>query len=162
MTRAVFQAGLSWAAIDSQWEAMLAAFDGFEPRRVAHYNTHDIARIMAHAGILHSERKVEATINNAQTIVALEREHGSMRAYLRSLGPYEATVTALKQRFRYVGDISAYYFLYRVGERVPPFVRWIRTVKGAHPRIKEMVGANAHPTLTRTRPEARSKRTKGR
>jgi len=162
MTRAVFQAGLSWAAIDAQWEALLAAFERFDPRRVARYDTRDLARIMAHPGILHSERKIEATIHNAQTIVALEREHGSIRAYLGSLGSYEATVTALKQRFRYVGDISAYYFLYRVGERVPPFARWIQTVKGTHPRIKEMVGAGARPTLTRTRPEGRSKKTKAR
>jgi 3-methyladenine DNA glycosylase Tag len=139
MSRAVFQAGLSWAAIDRQWSALLSAFEAFEPRRVARYGTRDIARIMAHPGILHSERKIAATIRNAQTIVALEREHGSMRSYLRSFDSYDALAADLKRRFSHVGDVSAYYFLYRVGERVPPFSKWIATVKGDHPRIKEMV-----------------------
>jgi 3-methyladenine DNA glycosylase Tag len=141
LSRAVFQAGLSWAAIDHQWKALLAAFEGFEPHRVARYASRDLARIMAHPGILHSERKIAATIHNAQTILALEREHGSMRSYLRSLGAYDAVVSDLKKRFSHVGDVSAYYFLYRVGERVPPFSRWIETVKGDHPRIKEMVAS---------------------
>lgn len=145
----MFQAGLSWAAIDHQWSGLLKAFDGFEPRRVERYGPKDVARIMAQPGILHSERKIDATIRNAQTILALEREHGSMRAYLRSLGAYDAAVADLRRRFSHVGDISAYYFLYRVGERVPPFSRWIATVKGDHPRIKEMVAAKTSAPLSR-------------
>ena len=141
MSRAVFQAGVSWAQIDRQWSALLAAFERFEPRRVARYGEKDIVRILDHPGIPHARRKVEATIRNAKSVLSAESEHGSMRAYLRSLGRYDAVVADLHERFAYVGDISAYYFLYRVGEPVPPFSTWIKTVKGEHPRIKEMVGA---------------------
>jgi hypothetical protein len=141
MSRAVFQAGLSWAAIDRQWEGLCEAFEGFAPRKVARYTDVEVARIMARPGILHSAAKIRATIRNAHTILALDREHRGFRNYLRSQGAYDAVAADLNRRFAYVGDISAYYFLYRVGERVPPFSRWIATVKGDHPRVREMVGS---------------------
>jgi methyladenine glycosylase len=139
MTRAVFQAGLSWAQIEGQWERLCAAFERFDPRKVARYGDADIARIMAHPGILHSERKIRATVHNAKTMLALAREHKTFRAYLRSHGSYVDLTADLRRRFKYLGDVSAYYYLFRVGEMVPPFRRWIKTVKGDHPRIREMV-----------------------
>lgn len=141
MSRAVFQAGLSWAAIDRQWDALCEAFDGFDPRTVARYRDADVQRIMAHRGVLHSERKIRATIHNAQVMLGLDREHRGFRHYLRSHARYETLVADLRRRFSYVGDISAYYFLFRVGEQVPVFGRWIQTVTGEHPRIREMVRA---------------------
>lgn len=139
MSRAVFQAGLSWAAIDRQWSALCDAFDGFDPRKVAKYADKDVARIMRHPGILHSERKIRATISNAQALIELDRTHRGLRRYLRSHGSYARLTADLRKQFKYVGDISAYYFLYRVGETVPPFPKWIKTVEGDHPRIREMV-----------------------
>jgi len=137
----VFQAGLSWAAIDRQWDSLCVAFEGFDPRKVARYREPDVKRIMAAPGILHSERKIRATIANAKAILELDREHRGFRNYLRSHRSYGQLVSDLRTRFSYVGDISAYYFLYRVGEKVPPFARWSKTVKGDHPRIREMVRA---------------------
>ena len=143
MSRAVFQAGLSWAAIDRQWVALYDAFDGFDPRKVARYAENDVARIMATPGVLHSEKKIHVTIANAKALLELDRPEGGFRKYLRSHKSYDALVKDLKHRFSHVGDISAYYFLYRVGEEVPPFARWIKTVDGEHPRIREMVRAEA-------------------
>ena len=139
MSRAVFQAGLSWAAIDRQWDALCDAFDGFEPRTVAIYADKDVRRIMKHPGILHSERKIRATIDNARTLLELDKAHRGFCNYLQSFASYDALVEDIRKRFKYVGDVSAYYFLFRVGERVPSFVRWIKTVEGDHPRIREMV-----------------------
>jgi 3-methyladenine DNA glycosylase Tag len=140
MSRAVFQAGLSWAAIDGQWQQLLRTFNDFDVKKVARYDDGDIEQIMGTPGVLHSKRKIEATIANATTILALDEEYGGFRKYLRSLGSYEELTADLKRRFKFVGDVSAYYFLYRVGENVPPFKQWIKTVEGDHPRIKEMVG----------------------
>ena len=141
MSRALFQAGLSWATIDRQWGSLCEAFDGFDPHKVARYREPEILRILAHPGILHSERKITATIHNAQTLLGLDREYGGFRRYLQSFKNYDAVAANIKQRFSQIGDISVYYFLFRVGERVPPFGRWIKTVKGDHPRIREMVSA---------------------
>jgi 3-methyladenine DNA glycosylase Tag len=140
MSRAVFQAGLSWAAIDGQWDQLLRAFNDFDVQKVAGYDDGDIEQLMATPGILHSKQKIEATIKNAATIRALDKEHKGFRNYLRSLDSYDELTADLKRRFKFVGGISAYYFLYRVGEKVPPFKQWIKTVEGDHPRIEEMVG----------------------
>lgn len=142
MSRAVFQAGLSWAVIDRQWDSLCEAFDGFDPRKVSRYGDADVRRIMSHPGILHSERKIRATIRNAQAMLDVDREFGSFGRYVRSFKTYDATAADIKRRFSHVGDISVYYFLFRVGECVPPFGRWIKTVEGDHPRIREMVGAS--------------------
>ncbi len=139
MSRAVFQAGVSWAQIDGQWDRLHKAFDGFDPRKVARYKETDTKRIMAAPGIVHSERKIKATIANAKTILELDKEFGSLPKYLRSFKSYDDLTADIKRRFSYVGDISTYYFLYRVGEKVPPFAKWIKTVEGEHPRVKEMV-----------------------
>jgi len=141
MSRAVYQAGLSWAAIDRQWDALCGAFGGFDPKRVARYVDADIARIMAHPHILHSERKIRATIRNAKAMLDADREFRGFRKYLRSFSTYADLTADLRRRFSYAGDVSAYYFLFRVGEKVPPFGRWIKAVEGDHPRVREMVGA---------------------
>lgn len=152
MSRAIFQAGLSWAAIDRQWERLRAAFDDFDPVKVSKYRDAEVLRIMRTPGILHSERKIRATIRNAQTLIAIAREHGSIRTYLRSFKAYDDLVADMRKRYAFVGDVSAYYFLYRVGERVPPFTRWIKTVEGDHPRIREMVGAKAQASMSESAP----------
>lgn len=141
MSRAVFQAGLSWAHIDRQWERLAAAFGGFDPATIAKYRPEDVARIGRTPGIVHSERKVRATIHNAQTMLQLDKRFGGFARYLRSFSSYEAVSADIKERFAFVGDVSVYYFLFRVGEKVPSFVRWAKTVKGEHPRIREMASA---------------------
>jgi hypothetical protein len=139
MSRAIFQAGLSWAAIDRQWSALNKAFDNFDPQKVAKYEEADIQRIMATPGIVHSEKKIRATIRNAAVILEVDKQNGGFRQYLHSHRSYEDLTADIKRRFSYVGDISAYYFLFRVGQEVPPFNKWIKTVEGDHPRIREMV-----------------------
>ena len=141
MSRAVYQAGVSWAMIDRQWPALCGAFQQFDAKKIARYKDRDVRRIMAHPDILHSERKIRATIHNAQTLLELDRKHRGLRKYLRSFGSYEELVADIRRRFKSVGDISAYYLLFRTGEKVPSFERWIRSVQGDHPRIREMVAA---------------------
>lgn len=139
MTRAVFQAGLSWAAIGKHWEAYRAAFDAFDPARVAAYSDFDVDRLMNEAGVLHSERKIRATIQNAQTLLALDREHGGFKNYLRSFRSYDKLEADIRKRFKFMGAMNAWYFLFRVQEPVPRFEHWVTTIPGEHPRMKEMV-----------------------
>ena len=71
-----FQSGLSWATILRKRPAFRAAFDGFEPDIVAAYDEHDVARLMADAGIVSNLRKIEATVTNARATVALRDDGG--------------------------------------------------------------------------------------
>src|SRR6478672_3375846 len=66
-----FQSGLSWATILRKRPAFRTAFDDFEPDKVAAYDEHDVARLLADEGIVRNRRKIEATINNARATVAL-------------------------------------------------------------------------------------------
>lgn len=139
MTRAVFQAGLSWKRIAAHWDAYRTAFEDFDPAKVAEYGNADIERVLATVGILRSPRKVQATIRNAKAILELDREYGGFSTYLRSLGGYAQLSKDLKRCFAFMGEMNAWYFLFRVGEPVPRFESWVKTIPGEHPRMREMV-----------------------
>ena len=85
MTRAVFQAGVAWKQIASNWEAYRDAFAGFDPVKVAQFSEFDVERILETPGILRMQRKVRATIANANALVEIERQLGICeRTYVRS------------------------------------------------------------------------------
>ncbi|GAA1779726.1 MAG: DNA-3-methyladenine glycosylase I [Actinobacteria bacterium] len=71
-----FQSGLSWATILRKRPAFRAAFDDFEPDRVAAYDDSDRERLVADAGIVRNRRKVDATITNARATLALREREG--------------------------------------------------------------------------------------
>lgn len=139
MTQAVFQAGLSWASIASRWDKFREAFEGFDAERVATYTEGDIDRLMHFDGILHSARKIRATIQNAQTLVSIDREHHGFANYLRSFPSYDALAKDFKRKFKFMGEMNVWYFLFRVRQPVPRFEHWVTTIPGDHPRMKEMV-----------------------
>jgi DNA-3-methyladenine glycosylase I len=124
MTRAVFQAGISWRVVDAKWDGIREAFSGFDPHKVADLDASDIDELMSDSRVIRNRAKLEATVDNAQTLLELDAEHGGFRRYLRSRGGFEGTVKDLKKQFRFLGDTSAYYFLYVVGEKVPAHEEW--------------------------------------
>ncbi|MDQ6931789.1 MAG: DNA-3-methyladenine glycosylase I [Candidatus Eremiobacteraeota bacterium] len=139
ITRAVFQAGLSWAFIAERWAKFREAFCDFDVARVAAFTEADFDRLSGMDGIVHSNRKIRATIKNAQTILELDRSHGGFKKYLRSFQSYEALSTDLRKRFKFLGEMSVWYVLFRVREPVPDFETWIKRIPGDHPRMREMV-----------------------
>ncbi|MGP6157455.1 MAG: DNA-3-methyladenine glycosylase I [Vulcanimicrobiaceae bacterium] len=139
MSRAIFQAGMSWKLIDSKWDAYLRLFEDFDPLLVAAFGEGDVERIITDGGVLRTYKKLAGTVENARTLLALDREFGGFKNYLRSFGSYGALAADLKVRFAFLGELSAYYFLFRVGEPVPRFEQWEQTVPGDHPRMREMV-----------------------
>ncbi len=139
MSKAVFQAGLSWAAIAKNWDAYLEAFERFDPQRVAAYSEFDVDRLMETAGVLHSRKKLQATIHNARTLLELDREHGGFGNYLGAFETYDEFAKDFRKRFKFMGEMNVWYFLFRVGRPVPKFEHWVTTIQGDHPRMKEMV-----------------------
>jgi 3-methyladenine DNA glycosylase Tag len=139
LSRAIFQAGLSWKLIESKWEAYLRAFDGFDPARVAHYGEADVERIMADGGVVRTRKKIVATIENAKTMLRLESERGGFATYLRSFASYAELEADLRRQFAFLGPLSVYYFMFRVGEPVPRFEDWEQNIPGDHPRMREMI-----------------------
>jgi hypothetical protein len=141
MSRAVFQAGLSWAFIDANWDAYVEAFDNFAAAVVAEYDDIAIDRLMTTAGIVHSRSKIEGTIRNARALIELEREFGSIAAYQSSFTEYDAARKDAQKRFAFLGDLSTYYWRFRTGATVPDFETWMTAQKSDHPRMREMVRA---------------------
>ena len=139
ITRAVMQAGLSWAFIDARWDDYVRAFDGFDVARVAAYGEADIERLMQADGVIRSRSKIEGTVRNARTLLDLEREFGSVRAYQTSFDGYDAIRRDTKARFAYLGDLSTYYWLFRTGAPVPDLEDWMQSQDRDHPRMREMV-----------------------
>src|SRR3990167_4917417 len=56
------QAGLSWITILRKRENYRAAFDQFDPERMAHYDGRAIRRLLANPGIVRNRMKIEAAI----------------------------------------------------------------------------------------------------
>jgi DNA-3-methyladenine glycosylase I len=72
-----FQSGLSWLTILRKRDNFRRAFDGFDAERIARYKAKDIARLMADAGIVRNKLKIEATIDNARTLLNCMSAHRS-------------------------------------------------------------------------------------
>ena len=70
-----FQAGLAWITILRKRDGFRAAFDDFDPEKVARYGDADRARLMADAGIVRSNAKIDAAIESARIYLAM-REKG--------------------------------------------------------------------------------------
>jgi len=71
-----FQAGLAWITILRKRAAFRAAFDGFDPERVARYDERKVAALLADAGIVRHRGKIEATIGLARVTLDLRRQGG--------------------------------------------------------------------------------------
>lgn len=132
-----FQAGLSWQTILNKRENFRKAFDNFDIARVAKYTDADKKRLLADAGIVRNRAKIDATINNAQRVLQIQREFGTFDRYiwqftghetLRSPGVItfenmpaqtpesEAMSKDLKKRgFRFVGPTICYAHMQAVG-----------------------------------------------
>ncbi len=76
------QAGLSWITILRKREHYRAAFDNFDPARVARYDEDKIAALLQNPGIVRNRLKVAAAVNNAQRFLDLQEKFGSFDAFV--------------------------------------------------------------------------------
>lgn len=130
LSKAVFESGMNWKVVENKWPGFREAFHGFDPAKIAAYSPEDIDRLMADQRIIRNGRKVEATIHNASAMLAAENEFGSFANYLKSVRPFDSQVADMKKRFKHVGNFGVYYFLYVVGEAVPPHEEYSAKLKG--------------------------------
>lgn len=124
LTRAVFNAGLAWQVVQAHWEALGAAFAGFDPREVAGYDEHDVQRIISDPDVIQSGNKIRGTVENAATFMELVADHNGFAGWLHSFATWEERQEALTRRFRWLGDFGAYWYGVTVGEDVPDYRQW--------------------------------------
>jgi DNA-3-methyladenine glycosylase I len=128
-----FQSGLSWLVILRKRPTFRTAFAGFDPVRVAAFDDADRARLLADPGIVRNRLKIDATINNAQAVLALDlpldellwsfapdpagRKRPATLADVPATTPESAAMAKeLKRRgFRFVGPTTCYALMQATG-----------------------------------------------
>ncbi|MBN8529725.1 MAG: DNA-3-methyladenine glycosylase I [Caulobacterales bacterium] len=131
-----FQAGLAWITILRKRESLRAAFDGFDPVKVAAYDDADRARLLADPGVIRSRAKIDSAIRGAQIFLEMQENGEDFSAWLWSFvdgkpiqgaRPTPADVPsqtpesvamakALKARgFNFCGPVIVYAFMQATG-----------------------------------------------
>src|SRR6185369_2901343 len=128
------QAGLSWETILRKHENYRAAFDGFNPNKVANYDARKIAALLNDASIIRNRLKINSAVTNAKAFLDVQREFGSFDQYVwrfvdgkplrRKRGQPVAAHTPLsdalskdllRRGFKFVGSTICYSFMQAVG-----------------------------------------------
>ncbi|MEW6720736.1 MAG: DNA-3-methyladenine glycosylase I [Thermodesulfobacteriota bacterium] len=130
------QAGLSWYTVLRKRENYRAAFNRFDPEKVARYGERKVAELLANPGIIRNRAKILAAIGNARSFLEVRDEFGSFDAYIwrfvggrpivneiRTLADYRATSpesdamsAELRRRgFRFVGSTICYAHMQATG-----------------------------------------------
>ena len=130
------QAGLSWDTILRKRENYRAAFDHFDPGRVARYDRRKIQSLLRDDGIIRNRLKIASAVQNAKAFLRVQEEFGSFDRYIwqfvdgkpkvnlrRSTRKVpartpdsDAMSKDLKKRgFHFVGSTICYAFMQAVG-----------------------------------------------
>jgi len=129
------QAGLSWSTVLHKREGYRKAFAGFDPAKVARFDSRKVERLVADPGIIRNRAKIEATVANARAVLEVQGETGSLDAHLWSFvggkpirnrfkggdipaatAESKAMSKDLRKRgFRFVGPTICYAFMQSVG-----------------------------------------------
>jgi DNA-3-methyladenine glycosylase I len=130
------QAGLAWITVLKKREAFRAAFDSFNPQKMALYDDTKVEELMANAGIIRHRGKINAAIGNAKAFLEIQREHGSFdrfiwayvggtpivnaphsMAELPACTPLSDKISKdpKKRGFKFVGSTIIYAFMQAVG-----------------------------------------------
>jgi DNA-3-methyladenine glycosylase I len=117
------QAGLSWETILKKEEGFRKAYHNFNIKKVAAYTEKDRERLLNDTGIIRNRLKVNAAIENAKTILGLQKTYGSFEKWLEQNHPKtkEEWVKLFKKTFKFTG-----------GEIVNEFLMSIGYLPGAH------------------------------
>lgn len=132
------QAGLSWETILKKEEFFRKAYSNFDVKKVAAYTETDRERLMNDAGIIRNRLKINAAIENAKTILAMQTEFGSFEKWLKTQHPKtkEEWVKLFKKTFKFTG-----------GEIVNEFLMSIGYLPGAHDS-----NCKIHAEILKTKP----------
>lgn len=117
------QAGLSWETILKKEDSFRKAYSNFSIEQIAAYTETDRERLLNDAGIIRNKLKVNAAIENAKTILVLQKEYGSFEKWLEHHHPKskEEWVKLFRKHFKFTG-----------GEIVNEFLMSIGYLSGAH------------------------------
>lgn len=76
------QAGLAWITVLRKRENYRAAFDGFDPEKIARYSDSKLEKLLLNPGIIRNRLKVQSARRNARAFLQVQQEFGSFSDYL--------------------------------------------------------------------------------
>jgi DNA-3-methyladenine glycosylase I len=141
------QAGLSWETILNKRENYRAAFDQFDPARVAAYDRRKMQRLLKDPGIVRNRLKISSAVGNAKAFLRVAEQFGSFDRYIwrfvdgaprvnsrksprqvpAKTAESDAMSKDLKARgFNFVGSTICYAFMQAVGMVNDHLVRCFR------------------------------------
>lgn len=130
------QAGLSWITILRKQDSYRAAYDHFDPERIARYNDDKVEALLGNPGIIRNRLKVKSIIRNARSFLELKEQGIDFSEFLWSFvdgrpiqnhwqtlsevpvttAEAEAMSRALKKAgFNFVGPTIVYAFMQATG-----------------------------------------------
>jgi DNA-3-methyladenine glycosylase I len=111
------QAGLSWETILKKQDSFRKAYSNFKIKKVAAYIDADRERLLNDAGVIRNRLKINAAIENAKTILNIQREYGSFERWLEHHHSKSKSewVKLFKKTFRFTGGEIVNEFLVSIG-----------------------------------------------
>ncbi len=130
------QAGLSWDTILQKRKRYREVFAGFDPQKVARFDSQRVRKLLGDPGIIRNRLKVHSTVSNAKAFLLVQREFGSFDAYIWGLAggapiqnrwkthrsvpaqtPLAVTISKELQKrgFRFVGPTICYAMMQATG-----------------------------------------------
>lgn len=130
------QAGLSWSTILNKREGYRRLYQGFDPQRVAGFDTAYCEQLLADAAIVRNRLKVESSVTNARAFLQVQDSCNGFAEYIWAFvdgtpvqnrwehlaqvpaqTPLSVTISKdLKKRgFRFVGPTIVYAFMQATG-----------------------------------------------
>ena len=130
------QAGLSWETVLKKRNNYREAFGNFRIADVAAYKKSKVRELLSNQGLIRNRLKIESAIENAQCVLLVQKEFGSLDAYLwqfigkipkqnrweafdrvpAQTSESDAMSKDLRRRgFRFVGSTICYAFMQAVG-----------------------------------------------
>lgn len=97
------QAGLSWLTILKKRPAYRAAFDQFDPHKVARFSEKRVAALLENTGIVRNRLKIRAAVQNAKVFLAVQKEFGSFDTYIWQF----ADNRPLQNGWKHITDVPA-------------------------------------------------------
>ncbi len=145
MTRCVFNAGFNWKVIEAKWDGFEAAFEGFDPGKLAFFGDEMLGQLVSDARIVRNGQKIKATLENAAFVNEISRENGGFGKFLAAWPGDDQTglMDLLNKKGSRLGGATGQYFL--------RFAGWDAWITSSH------VCAALHREGVLDKPEAKGK-----
>lgn len=98
------QAGLNWLTVLRKRENYRKAFNNFDPKKVAGYDSKKAAQLLDNLGIIRNRLKINSAIRNAGCFLEVQDEFGSFDNYIWGFVPGRKP---MKNRWKSIRQIPA-------------------------------------------------------